>query len=271
MNQLIQTLKTKRVLSVSILLYALLTVWWIIIWLGGTKTAQINNDFGFVYGGFSLWGAWWGFRTSQLWGGRKSLMGRAILSLAIGLLLQGFGQYSFWFINVFLQINIPYPGVPDIGYFGTIPFYIYAALMLVKASGASISLKLLKNQIHAIIIPVILLIISYALILRNYTFDMASPLTGLLDFGYPLGQLTYTAIALVTYSVSRKILGGLMRRPIIILIAAFFIQFIADYSFIYFKDSFYPASFIDFIYLTAYFVMTLGMISLRETALELKP
>jgi hypothetical protein len=270
MNQLIQTFKTKRILSVSILLYALLTIWWIIIWFGKTTTAQINNDFGFVYGGFSLWGAWWGFRSSQLWGGRKSLMGKAILSLAIGLLLQGFGQYSFWFINVFLKINIPYPGVPDIGYFGTIPFYIYSALMLVKASGASISLKLLKNQIHAIIIPLILLIISYTLILRNYTFNLASPLTGILDFGYPLGQLTYTAIALVTYSVSRKMLGGMMKRPISILIAAFFTQFVADYSFVYFKNSFYPASFIDYIYLTAYFLMTLGIIQLRATAIELK-
>jgi hypothetical protein len=270
MNQIIQIVKTKRILSVSILLYALLTVWWIIIWLGGTKTAQINNDFGFVYGGFSLWGALWGFRTARLWGGHKSLMGRAILSLAIGLLLQGFGQYSFWFINVFLHIDIPYPGIPDIGYFGTIPFYIYAALMLVKASGASISLKLFRNQLHAIIIPLVLLVISYALILKNYTFDLNSPLTGLLDFGYPLGQLTYTAIALVTYSVSRKILGGMMKRPISILIAAFFIQFVADYSFVYFKDSFYPASFIDFIYLTAYFLMTLGIIQLRTTAMELK-
>ena len=125
-------------------------------------------------------------------------------------------------------------------------------------------------SIFAIIIPGILLLISYALILKNLKFDLTSPLTGLLDFGYPLGQLTYTAIALVTYSVSRKMLGGLMRRPIIILIAAFFIQFVADYSFIYFKDSFYPACFIDFFYLTAYFIMTLGMITLRETALELK-
>lgn len=270
MNQFLNTFKTKRLLTFTTLIFFLLSVWWIVILLGKTQTAFINHAFGFVYGGFSLWGAFWGFRTASLWGGRKSVMGKAILGLSIGLLLQGFGQYSFWFYNVFLGIDVPYPGVPDIGYFGTIPFYIYAAIQLLHASGAKFSLRLFRNQIHAIVVPLILLFISYALILKNYTFDLQSPLISFFDFGYPLGQLTFTAIAVLTYSLSIKMLGGIMRLPILLLVAAFFTQFLADYSFVYFQDIFYPASFVDYIYLVAYFLMALGVIYLRAVALKLK-
>jgi len=252
--------------SISVFLFIALLVWWLYIFVGKTTDAPINHIFGLVYGGFSLWGSYWAFSTANLWGGRKSTMGRAILALAIGLLLQGFGQYSFWFYNYILKVAVPYPSISDLGYFGTIPFYIYSAIQFAQASGAGFSLKLFKNRLYAIIIPLTMLAISYFLFLRNYTFDTEEILTTFFDFGYPLGQAIYISIAILAYSLSQKMLGGIMKLRIMILVAAFFTQYLADYIFIYFSDLYFPASFIDCLYLIAYFTMTMAVLQLRSVA-----
>ncbi len=230
---------------------------------------MVNHVFGFIYGGFSLWGGIWGLIVAKQWGGMKSVMGRGILALAFGLLLQAFGQYSFWYFNYVLKIPVPYPGIPDIGYLGTIPFYIYAAVCLAKASGVKVSLRSFKNKLQALIIPLVMVAIGYGLFLKDYSFADATTLQVLFDFGYPLGQAVYISIAILTYSLSRGILGGVMKNRILLLIFAFSAQFLADYIFIYFHDLYFPASFIDFFYLFAYAIMTLGILQLRSVLTKL--
>lgn len=249
--------------QVSIVLFLIFNIWWFYIFLGGIKGSYINDAFGFAYGGFSIWGGITGLMVASKWGGLKSIIGRAIICLSIGLLLQAFGQYSFWYLNSVLKIEIPYPSIPDIGFFGTIPFYIYAAYLLAKSSGAKISLKSFENKLQAVIIPLGMLAIAYTLFLRNYKFDWNSPLTIFLDFGYPMGQAIYISIAILTYSLSRKILGGIMKFPIIFLIFAFFAQFLSDYTYVLFKDQYFPGSFIDYLYLLSYFIMSLGLVQMR--------
>lgn len=253
----------------TLFIFLLLTFWWVIIFVGGTKDSMVNHVFGFIYGGFSLWGGIWGLIVAKQWGGMKSVMGRGILALAFGLLLQAFGQYSFWYFNYVLKIPVPYPGIPDIGYLGTIPFYIYAAVCLAKASGVKVSLRSFKNKLQALIIPLVMVAIGYGLFLKDYSFADATTLQVLFDFGYPLGQAVYISIAILTYSLSRGILGGVMKNRILLLIFAFSAQFLADYIFIYFHDLYFPASFIDFFYLFAYAIMTLGILQLRSVLTKL--
>jgi len=250
--------------------FAVLSLWWFIIYLGGTTDAWINHAFGFTYGGFSVWGGLIGLLTAKKWGGFSSLIGRAIIFLSLGLLMQAFGQYSFWFYNVFLHTDVPYPGVPDIGFFGSIPFYIYGAYLLFKSSGSRFALTSIVNKSQAIIIPLIMLGVGYYLFLRDYEIDFSQPLNIFLDFGYPLGQAVYISIAILTFNLSRKILGGIMKFPILIVVIAFMAQFTAEYSFVYFQDSFYPASFIDYLYLVAYFLMAFGLIYFKAVADQLR-
>lgn len=256
--------------QISLLGFIALTVWWVYIYLGGTTDAPVNDAFGFVYGGFSLWGGLVGLFTSKRWGGFTSLIGRSIIFLSLGLLLQAFGQYSFWFHNVFLGVDVPYPGIPDLGFFGTIPCYIYAAYLLFKASGAKFALSSFVNKSQAIVIPLLMLGIGYYLFLADYEFDFSKPLNIFLDFGYPLGQAIYISVAILTFSFSRNFLGGMMRLPILTIVVAYIAQFTADYSFVYFQSSFFPASFIDYIYLVAYFLMSLGLIYFKVIADKLK-
>jgi hypothetical protein len=260
---IIRSLLRESLAQITIALFFILSAWWIVIYSSGTTDASANHTFGFIYGGFSLWGGILGFHVAKKWGGFKSVMGKAIFFLTLGLLLQAFGQYSFWYINYFLKIAVPYPGIPDIGYFGTIPFYILAAILLARVSGVKVSMKSYANKIQAIIIPLIILGIGYFLFLRDYDFQEVSFLQIILDFGYPLGQAMYISIGILTFSLSRGILGGIMKSRIVFIILAFFLQFLADYVFIYYHDFYFPASFIDYFYLLAYVAMSLSLIELK--------
>ncbi len=263
MNYLINVLKKDKTARLTILLFIVLSIWWVFIFLGGTKEAPVNHIFGFIYGGFSLWGAIIGVKIAKKWGGFKSLMGKALYFLAFGLILQAFGQYSFWFFNFFLKVEVPYPGIPDIGYFGTIPFYIYAAFILAKISGVSVSIKSFRSKFQAVAIPIVMLGIGYFLFLQDYQFGSSSLLQIFLDFGYPLGQALYISVAILTYSLSKNVLGGMMKPRILLILIAFLCQFLADYIFIYFHDLYFPSSFIDYFYLLAYAVMTLALIEMK--------
>lgn len=270
MGLLLRILKSEKTAKLTLFFFFALTLAWVIIFLGGSKDEPINHIFGFIYGGFSIWGGILGLAISKQWGGARSVMGKAILFLSIGLLLQAFGQYSFWFYNFFLKVAVPYPGIPDIGYFGTIPFYTLAAFYLAKASGVKLSLGSFFNKIQALIIPIAILSVSYSLFLKDYDFASVPPLQIFLDFGYPLGQAFYISLAILIYSLSRNILGGIMKPRIFFIIFAFSLQFLADYVFIYFHDLYFPASFIDYFYLLAYAVMTLGLIELKTVLFQLR-
>jgi hypothetical protein len=166
------------------------------------------------------------------------------------------------------KVSIPYPSVGDIGYFGSVLFYIYAALQLAKAAGAKFSLRSHSKKVVAAILPLALLVASYVVFLRNYQFDfssMGSTVAVFLDFGYPLGQATYIAIALVTYLVSQKLLGGVMKKKILLLLFALLIQYIADFTFLYAakNGSPFPGGANDFMYLLAYTIMALALNSFR--------
>src|SRR6185503_7492659 len=118
----------------------------------------------------ALWGALWGLYLSKLWGGYKSVIGRASLIFALGLLAQAFGQnvYNYLYATQGFDIQPPYPGLGDVGFFGSVILYIYGAILLARAAGVSVSLKSFASKIQAIIIPLILLVGSYMLFLHGY-------------------------------------------------------------------------------------------------------
>src|SRR3989344_4523821 len=270
MKDALSLLLRDKLAQISILLFTALTIWWAYIYFGGIEGTFQNDLFGFVYGAFSIIGGVIGLTVSNKWGGFKSVIGRAIIALSVGLLLQGFGQYSFWYLNSISKIEIPYPSIPDIGFFGTIPFYIYAAYLLAKAAGAKFSLQTFHNRLQAIFIPGVMLAVAYFLFLQDYEFDWSSPLTIFLDFGYHMGQAIYLSGAILTYSLSRKLLGGIMKFPILFLNFAFAAQFFSDYTYVLFKEIYFPGSFIDYLYLLSYFIMSIGLIQMKVVADKLR-
>src|SRR3990167_2539072 len=173
---------------IALLLFTTFTVWWIVIFFLGYKESLHNYIFGALYGIMAMYGGVIGIEASKRWGGIHSLMGKAILFLALGLLAAEFGQIVFSYYNIILHIEIPYPSVADIGFFGNIPLYTTGIFLLAKASGIQITLKKAYGKVSIIIFPLIMLFLSYLFFLQGYEFDWSDPILIFLDFSYPLGQ-----------------------------------------------------------------------------------
>ncbi len=219
--------------------------------------------FGGTYGSVALIGALIGFMAARKWGGFKTVLGKALIFFSLGLLAQEAGQLIYTYYIYGAKIQIPYPSWGDVAYFGSVLLYITAAFFLAKFSGVKFSLKKSHYKIIAVAVPVALLATSYWVLLHNHQYDTSHPLTVFLDFGYPMGQAIYISIAITAYLLSRKLLGGFMKRGILLVILALFIQYAADSAFIYqsTRASYLAGKWDDLIYLIAYFVMASAMIT----------
>jgi len=242
--------------------------WWLyfIVIRGSGINDFTNQVFGQFYGLMALVGACFGFVISKKWGGFKSAIGKALIAFSIGLLLQEFGQLSYTYYILVDKIEIPYPSLGDIGYFGSIIFYIYGVLMLAKASGVHTTFNTWKGRFVAVGLPVLFLGLAYwSFLSGQYNFGSENILAMMLTFGYPLGQAVYISIALTTIVLSRGLLGGIMKSKVEFILIALMVQFAADYTFLYqTKMGTWTAGGInDFMYLVAYFVMTIALIRMK--------
>lgn len=245
-------------------LFGVISAYWLTVFVTGTADDTARNVIGSIYGSVALIGGIFGLLAARQWGGLKSLLGRSITILALGLLLQEFGQLGYAYYAVVLGTDIPYPSFGDLGYFGSVLFYIYGAILLLKVNGSSISFRTLTSKLVALLLPLALLVGSYLFFLQGYEFDWTNPLAVLLDFGAPLGQATYLAIALLALLLSRKMMGGLMLPRILLLLGALFIQYAADFNFLYLNshEIYETAGYGDYLYLLAYLFMGLALVNL---------
>ena len=109
-----------------------------------------------------------------------------------------------------------------------------------------------------------ILIISYLFFLKGYEPDWSNVIVVFLDFGYPIAQALYVSIAILALLISKDILGGVMRRPVMLLIIALVIQYIADFSFSYqvSRETWYVGGTNDYLFALAYFLMTVSLFSI---------
>jgi hypothetical protein len=173
---------------------------------------------------------------------------------------------------VYTDLSGLYPSIADIGFFGSVIMYIYGGISLVSLAGGRISLKSGKGKALAVIIPLILLTASYFVFLQGYVFDPSNKLRILLDFGYPLGQALYVSMAIVALLLSHNLLGGIMKTPIMVLLAAFIFQYLSDYSFLYQNShgTYVAGGFVDVMYMISYFIMSISLIRFGVAIQEIK-
>lgn len=263
---MLYTIKKEWQAKVTVLYFLAVTVWWFIGPSFKTSSdARFLGDPGSVYFLIAIIGTIWGFVISAQWGGLKSILGKAIFFFALGLAGQVFGQFSYGYYPFALHEAAPYPSLGDIGYFGSIPFYTLGIYFLALTSGVKISARSFAQKLQTIIVPLFVLAIGYILFLQGYTIDWTNPIKTFLDFGYPLGQAFYVSLALLTYSLSKGTLGGIMKTKILFILFALFVQFLADYIFLYQSNKgFYAVGGLaDYMYFTAYTLMTLGLIQFK--------
>jgi hypothetical protein len=255
--------KQKNKLQILVTLIFLgFVVWWVSFQHIVDKQGLVTQWFSGTYGVVALIGSVIGFLAARKWGGFKTVLGKALIFFSLGLLAQEAGQLIYAYYVDAAKIQIPYPSWGDVAYFGSVLLYITAALFLTKAAGAKFSLKNTKYKAIAVLVPVILLASSYGVLLLHHQYDFSKPVTVFLDFGYPMGQAIYISIAITAYLLSRKLLGGVMKSGIVLIILALFIQYVSDSTFIYqsSRGTWLSGKYDDLFYLIAYFTMATAMI-----------
>lgn len=263
-----------RVAQILIVLYIGLVVFWSWIRIHGFVEGSVNNFYGALYPLISLIGGLYGiFFVSRTWGGFKSVMGRGILFLSLGLLAEVFGQWAWSYYTIVQGIEVPYPSIADIGYFAIIPLYSYAMYNFAKASGIKFGLRSFFGKMQVLVIPIVMISIAYFFFLKNITIDWSNPIRVFLDFGYPGLEPIAVSIGILTYSLSRNVLGGIMRPKILYIIFALVFQYITDYVFLYQAGAgiYYNAGIVDFLYTTSFMIMAMGILSFDTLTENVSP
>jgi|SRR3989344_602283 len=258
--------------KIVLIFLIVLSVWWISMFMRNLTEGTENNAFTLIYPWLSLVGGIFGLYASRQWGGLKSAFGKCLTFLAVGLLLQFFGQAAYAYYIYIEGIEVPYPSLGDVGYFGSIILYILGALYIGKVTGIKFRLKSYLARGQALVIPIILLLLSYIIFLNNYELDPSQDLKTFLDFGYPFGQAVYVSIAISIILLSRKMLGGLMKGPVILLLISLLIQYMCDFTFLYqsSQGTWYVGGVNDYMYFVSYFFMTLSLIFINATFKEIE-
>lgn len=235
--------------------------WWISFQHIVHNQSLVTQWFSGTYGVVALIGGLIGLYAARKWGGFKTVLGKALIFFSLGLLAQEAGQLIYAYYVDVSHIDIPYPSWGDVAYFGSVILYIIGAIYLTKLSGAKFSLKETKYKAIAVIVPVVLVSVSYYVLLRGHEYDTSHLPTVFLDFGYPMGQAVYISIALTAYLLSRKLLGGVMKAGILFIIGALCLQYIADFNFIYEtnRGTGLWGGRGDLLYLIAYFAMAIAL------------
>ncbi len=269
---LAEQLKGSKNLQIITVFFAILTVWWLSIFFRGLAEGPENNAFTLIYPLLSLIGGVAGLSFAKKWGGLKSVLGGSITYFSAGILAQFAGQALYSYYIYVLGVEVPYPSVGDVAFFGSVVFYIFGVVQLAKVSGLRLSFATLSGKVQAFIIPLIVLFLSYWIFLNGYEPDWSDWVVTFLDFGYPIGQVVYVSIALLALLISKNILGGVMRKPIMLLIMALIVQYIADFHFSYqaSRDTWYVGGTNDFIFAFAYFLMAISLFSIGNMFYKVK-
>jgi len=255
--------KSKNLIIIAALIFTAFIAFWTYLGIKGLRGDSSEAElYSALYGTMALYGGLIGIAISKRWGGAKSLIGKSVLFISLGLLAQAAGQITYSMYTYIFHVVVPYPSFGDFWYFGSVILYILAMLSLLKALNVKTGIKSHKNKLIVLLVPVALLSFSYYEFLRGYEFDFSNPLVVFLDFGYPFGQAIYVSLALLAYLLARPYLGGLMRPVISLLIIALVIQYVSDFVFLYqvSKDSWVIGGVNELMYLVSYFVMTLSLI-----------
>jgi len=269
---IVQTIKKDCIAKIVLGVFIFFTLWWLFLTFYPGYGERLHDLFAASYGLVALIGGISGLVVAARWGGLKSTVGSALTFFSLGLLLQEWGQIAYSYFISYMHIDVPYPSIGDVGYFGSIPLYIIGVLFLAKSMGVEITLGSFTNKLKALLIPVAILVISYFAFLQGYTVDATQPLNIFLDFGYPFGQAIYISLALVTYLLCREKLGGVMKNRILCVLVALLFQFLADYVFLYqaSNETWSISGINDYMYLWAYFLMAMALRQLNTTWENLK-
>lgn len=210
-------------------------------------------------------GGIYGISKSKKWGAYKSAIGKSLLFLSLGLVAWGGGMVVWNYYLFFTELEVPYPSLADSIFILSWPFWSIGLFFLSKVIGAKFGLRTPGGKILVVLIPILAGLLSYYFLFkvaRDGQIDFEGGLAKIfVDLFYPLGDVIILVITGVVYSLSRNFLGGIYRRPVQLLFIGFLLNYIADFIFAYITTtgSYYNGHFVDLLYITAMFILSISI------------
>jgi len=253
--------------KICLIFYAFLVVFWVLLFLNGSKDGFYNYLYSFLFGLIPLIGGFIAMINSKLWGGLKSAIGKAVFFIGLGLFCWGIGEAIWSYYNFFLGEPAPYPSLADIGFAPSIFFYGLGAAYLSIATGAKFGLRHAYAKIFLVVAPLIILILSYFLLIVFARGGVLIPegdtsLKVILDIVYPLGDFIGLTVAVVISGLSFKYFGGQYIVDILAILAGLAVMFFADTVFSYTTTvgTYYNGNLGDLMLTTGLFLLTFGVL-----------
>ena len=221
-----------------------------------------------------LIGGFVGIKNSFGWGGFKSVLGKAVLSISLGILTWAGGMVIWNYSLFFTTVEVPYPSLADAIFIFSWPLWIYGLFQLSKVIGVKFALRDIYGKRTLLLVTIIGILLSIYLsfgLARNWEIVWDEGLLKLFfDLFYPIGDVIILTLLIPIYWLSRKFLGGIYKLPIVLVLFGFILNYAGDviFTFTTSTGTYFNGHFSDFLYTTSMFILSLGVSMLNPHILD---
>jgi len=272
--------KTRTTFLITAVYIVTVIFWLAFVGISGYTPTYEGNIYNFLLKPFligmtalPILGGVFGFYRASEWGGLRSAVGRSVCSLSLGVICWGLGMV-IWNYYLFAGIEeIPYPSLADAAFILSWPLWALGVVYLSKATGVKFALRSMRGKISFFVVPLIAIAASYYMLIGVarggvIELDTSSTLKLFFDLFYPIGTAVILAMALTFFALSLDFLGGIYKRPIVILIIAFLVNYLSDFTFSLTttNGTYFNGHFVDFFFLTAMYLLAVSLSMMSPSA-----
>jgi len=258
---------------------SLLVLTWLVLAVTNTRYEMVNYYWQAGLAAAAICFGIFGLTTAKHWSWLKSGVGQGVFLISLGLIMWGLGQAG-WTYAVIKDptYQTPPSHLIDILYSSSIPLWAFGMLRLSKATGAKYGLRGTGAKLGVVELIAVMFILSYYVLVQvarggSAYFHSSDAVTIFFDLWYAAGDVVNLTLALAIFGLSWKYLGGMFKRPVLMILFGFAVIYLADFMFSFYdgKSQYYNGHWIDLLYVAMLAVFTVGLVLLDPSSPQPRP
>lgn len=255
------------VVVVLTVVFLLTVVWWVTIYMRGIVDTSENYWYTLPFTILPFTAGLYVLKLRSI--KEDSLLRKAVILLAIGLLFWGFGNVIYMYYNLVLHVPVPCPSLGEVGYGGSYIFWS-AGLVLINISlQLERHLKTTVQKILFFLLPFIFVSVSYYLFFvvnfGGHAPVGESAVKFFFDIYYLFADtLQVFLLAVPLYALFAKIVDRRLFVALALVCFGFLAQYIADFAFAYttFRETYFIANWVDLLYAISIYMLSVSIVVL---------